>query len=336
MSSTSTSSRERQFAKLRKLGKQRDAKRNEMEDIFQRKRVAVDREADLMQQLRQLQKELQQRTLQLQGVKGNIEQADREMNLVNEALFDLDDQITTLEESLGVDADSNDMYSETPTEADTRPIPLTAHPDEILPDPSSQWTQPQDVLTDPCTQLPSNGTAAAIFDVSADHSDDDTIPQPLPRRSSALPSSTFYSRPQLVLQPVTNHRRTSTLRPDHVEKEDRKPAAREGGLLVSAQRIQATLQETFGIAMFRENQLPIIQATMAQEDCFVIMRTGGGKSLLYQLPAVLERPQHKLTLVISPLLSLMQGRCDVMLVTNLLFCWSFLLFTRFIHSPVFN
>ena len=301
------SSRERQFAKLRKLGQQRDAKRTEMEDIFQRKRDAVDRETDLVEQLRQLQKELQQRTLQLQGVKVNIEQADREMNLVNEALFDLDDQITTLEESLGVDAeDLQEASTSTRTDAKTHPTPLTAPPDEISPDPNSQWTQPQDILTDPYTQVPADGNTAAIFDASADHSDNDERPLPPPRRSLASSSSSFFPRPQLVLQPVTKHRRASI--PDHAEQQDRKPTAQERNLLFSDQRIQATLQQTFGIATFRENQLPIIQATLAQEDCFVIMRTGGGKSLLYQLPAVLERPQHKLTLVISPLLSLMQGK----------------------------
>jgi hypothetical protein len=147
------------------------------------------------------------------------------------------------------------------------------------------------------TQLPSNtAVASTILD----------LPEVLPRRSSSL-----LPRPQLVLQPISNqnhHRRIST-RPEEAT-EDRKPHAVHADGVFTTDHIQSTLQQTFGITTFRENQLAIIQATLAQEDIFVIMRTGGGKSLLYQLPVVLERAQHKVTLVISPLLSLMQGTCS--------------------------
>ena len=72
------------------------------------------------------------------------------------------------------------------------------------------------------------------------------------------------------------------------------------------------LRQTFRIQEFRDNQEAIIDTTMRGEDCFVVMRTGGGKSLTYQLPAILEcfetnGAPRKVTVVISPLISLI---CD--------------------------
>ncbi|KAG7369029.1 ATP-dependent DNA helicase RecQ [Nitzschia inconspicua] len=74
----------------------------------------------------------------------------------------------------------------------------------------------------------------------------------------------------------------------------------------STHDITQTLRQSFRLQSFRENQLEIIQTTLSGKDCFVLMKTGGGKSLLYQLPAVLESP--KITLVVSPLLSLIQDQ----------------------------
>lgn len=62
----------------------------------------------------------------------------------------------------------------------------------------------------------------------------------------------------------------------------------------------------FGIKSWRHNQLNAVNATISGRDCFVIMPTGGGKSLLYQLPACMSQSQGKFTLVISPLLALSQ------------------------------
>jgi RecQ family ATP-dependent DNA helicase len=71
----------------------------------------------------------------------------------------------------------------------------------------------------------------------------------------------------------------------------------------------------FGNARFRPQQRAICAAVLANQDVFVLMPTGGGKSLCYQLPAVLSAG---VTVVCSPLLSLIQdqvtalvhGRCD--------------------------
>jgi len=69
------------------------------------------------------------------------------------------------------------------------------------------------------------------------------------------------------------------------------------------------LQRTFGYSTFRPLQREIIDATLAGRDVFALLPTGGGKSLCFQLPA-LVRPG--LTVVVSPLIALMKDQVDAL------------------------
>jgi ATP-dependent DNA helicase RecQ len=71
------------------------------------------------------------------------------------------------------------------------------------------------------------------------------------------------------------------------------------------QTIRAALQNIWGYSDFRPPQGAIVQSLLAQQDCLIIMPTGGGKSICFQLPALLQKG---LTLVVSPLVALMENQ----------------------------
>ncbi|HDV6770279.1 TPA: DNA helicase RecQ [Mannheimia haemolytica] len=74
----------------------------------------------------------------------------------------------------------------------------------------------------------------------------------------------------------------------------------------------SVLNNIFGYQKFRDGQEEVINAVLENRDCLVIMTTGGGKSLCYQVPALCL---DGITLVISPLISLMKDQVD-QLITN--------------------
>src|SRR6186713_492856 len=80
-----------------------------------------------------------------------------------------------------------------------------------------------------------------------------------------------------------------------------KSTAKSPGLL-------AQLQENFGFDAFKDNQDAIIQSLLSGKDTFVIMPTGGGKSLCYQLPAIIS---EGVAIIVSPLIALMKNQVDL-------------------------
>ncbi len=75
-----------------------------------------------------------------------------------------------------------------------------------------------------------------------------------------------------------------------------------------ALNLKECLHENFGFDNFKGNQEEIIQSLFAGKDTFVIMPTGGGKSLCYQLPAIMS---EGVAIIVSPLIALMKNQVDL-------------------------
>lgn len=99
---------------------------------------------------------------------------------------------------------------------------------------------------------------------------------------------------------------TSAKKPTKSAKKE--PAASKKGQRFSGAALHSALQEHFGFDAFKGNQEAIIQNLLAGKDTFVIKPTGGGKSLCYQLPAILS---EGVAIIVSPLIALMKNQVDL-------------------------
>jgi len=71
--------------------------------------------------------------------------------------------------------------------------------------------------------------------------------------------------------------------------------------------LQEVLKKVFGFDKFKDNQEFIIKSLLSGKDTFVIMPTGGGKSMCYQLPALMS---PGVAIIVSPLIALMKNQVD--------------------------
>ncbi len=76
-----------------------------------------------------------------------------------------------------------------------------------------------------------------------------------------------------------------------------------------SEQAKSILQHTFGYSDFRHNQNDIIDQLLGGGDAFVLMPTGGGKSLCYQIPAMVR---DGVGVIVSPLIALMQDQVDAL------------------------
>jgi ATP-dependent DNA helicase RecQ len=76
----------------------------------------------------------------------------------------------------------------------------------------------------------------------------------------------------------------------------------------------AALERYFGFREFRDGQEPVVSALLSGRDALVVMPTGGGKSLCYQLPALVK---EGVTLVVSPLIALMKDQVDALVARGI-------------------
>src|SRR5689334_19332784 len=86
------------------------------------------------------------------------------------------------------------------------------------------------------------------------------------------------------------------------------PKAKKSASGKTSAELETALQDNFGFDGFKSIQEDIIHSLLSGKDTFVIMPTGGGKSLCYQLPAMMS---EGVAIIVSPLIALMKNQVDL-------------------------
>mmetsp|Transcript_17730 Transcript_17730/g.49614 ORF Transcript_17730/g.49614 Transcript_17730/m.49614 type:complete len:1173 (+) Transcript_17730:191-3709(+) len=157
--------------------------------------------------------------------------------------------------------------------------------------PPPEW-QPQDRPPFPPQELPRHSGPGEWSGFSAFSGPD--LQRLLDSEGMPLPDPTLRSAAAGVQEDVECER---------VDGEQHRQWGRES--FPWSQQLRRLNRQVFGNHRFRPRQLQVINATIQGEDVFVLMPTGGGKSLCYQLPAVFN---DGVTVCISPLVSLIQDQ----------------------------